>query len=35
MMVSSPPISTGLALVARGERFGQPCGASALAQRGG
>jgi len=33
MMVSPPPTSADLALAARGERFGQPCAASAPAQR--
>ena len=34
MMVSSSPTSTGLALAASDERFGQPCVAGAPAQRG-
>jgi len=34
MIVSSPATSTGLALAACGERFGQPRAAGAVVQRG-
>jgi hypothetical protein len=33
MIVSLPATSTGLALAACGERFGQPCAAGVPAQR--